>query len=106
MNRIDEVAEKNRSLSFSYDAPNDLLIIEGVKYSGELFRSLGIHGMAVGRTFRIKERSNDGVLVIENVDDFKDKPRLRPIFKLGKEPYYLLRGKKSGLPKSQVPNNH
>lgn len=49
-------------LKFEYDEQNDTITIEGIKYSGEIFRQLG--GMLeVGALFQLMEREN-GVLTI------------------------------------------
>lgn len=51
------------ALRFDYDAFTDILTIEGVKYSGELFRALGVDGLATDCWFRIVSRE-DGILSI------------------------------------------
>ena len=48
-------------LQFSYDETNDVLTVEGIRYSGELFRTLGFG--AIGSVLRLVERK-DGVVVM------------------------------------------
>ena len=55
-----------RPLNFSYEAEEDVMIIEGIKYSGDFFRFMAISGPS-DQAFRIKERNEDGVLVLEKV---------------------------------------
>lgn len=50
-------------LDFSYDESRDQMTIEGVRYSGALFRDLGA-GLPIGRWFRIVHRAPDGNLII------------------------------------------
>jgi len=57
------------SLAFSYDPDKDELTIEGVRYSGELFRQYGIGPSPADRWHRIVERREDGQLVIEQCID-------------------------------------
>jgi len=54
------------NLQFEYDETKDLLIIEGMKYSGDLFRALSESGLAVGEYLRIIERK-DGVVTFETI---------------------------------------
>lgn len=44
----------NKNLKFKYDLRNDILEVEGIKYSGELFRKWGIGGMETGTFFKIE----------------------------------------------------
>jgi hypothetical protein len=53
-------------LSYSYDEDNDVLTIEGVKYAGDIFRTLGL--APVGTTIRIEGRE-DGVVAVRRIDD-------------------------------------
>jgi len=56
-------------MRIEYDPETDILTIEGVKYSGELFRRLG--GIGPGQpdeVMRVMSR-NDGVLVLQVVQD-------------------------------------
>lgn len=48
-----------------YDPPTDVLQIHGYKYSGELFRGLGL-GLRIGEWFRVVDRANN-VLSIERL---------------------------------------
>lgn len=50
-------------MTINYDELNDVLTIEGVRYDAELFRSLGIGGMANGQRFSIL-RHPDGTFNI------------------------------------------
>jgi len=47
-----------------YDPLTDVIVIEGTKYSGDLFRELGINGMQTGTLFRIDRRDEDGVFFL------------------------------------------
>lgn len=50
-------------MTINYDELNDVLTIEGIRYDAELFRSLGIGGMATGQRFSIY-RHADGTFNI------------------------------------------
>ena len=52
-------------LEFEYDRALDVLTVEGVRYSGDLFRELA-RGIGLYKPFQIIER-NDGVIVIESI---------------------------------------
>lgn len=54
------------ALQFEYDIVDDVLTIEGVRYSGELFRGLG--ALDVGGLFQIQDRK-DGVLTLYEIDN-------------------------------------
>lgn len=54
------------ALDHEYDPQSDVLEVEGVRYSGEFFRSLG-RTMPVGSVFRIEERW-DGVITVTILD--------------------------------------
>lgn len=58
-----------------YDSDSDEIEIEGIKYSGMLFRSWGtsVMGRRPGALFRIVSRSEDGMLVI----GVEEEPRTR-----------------------------
>lgn len=43
----------SKSLAFSYDQDNDIMTIEGIKYSGDLFRAWGENGIDSGQLFKI-----------------------------------------------------
>ncbi len=53
-------------LSIAYDARNDIVTIEGVKYSGVLFREFSASGLPVGVPFEITKRV-DGVVTIRRI---------------------------------------
>jgi hypothetical protein len=48
-------------LHYKYDKPNDIITIEGTRYSGNFFRTLGAHGPKIGAVLQITRR-DDGVL--------------------------------------------
>ena len=50
------------SLQFSYDEARDVLTIEGIRYSGELFRGIGLE-TPVGAWIQIVKRE-DGVVTL------------------------------------------
>jgi len=54
------------TLAYSYDRVADVMTIEGVKYSGELLRQLGV--IPVGSLIRVVGRQ-DGVLTLRVVID-------------------------------------
>lgn len=60
---------ERKALDFSYDTGNDIMTIEGIKYSGEIFRAFGI-GPTPGKWLRIISLEN-GVL---NVEVKRDQP--------------------------------
>lgn len=49
------------SLAYSYDEERDVLTVEGVAYSGHMFRSLAF--MPIGTHFQLIDRRNDTVVV-------------------------------------------
>lgn len=53
------------TLQFDYDKENDILTVEGIRYSGVLFRQLG-ETLPVGNAFVIEARA-DGVLCIRDL---------------------------------------
>ncbi len=57
-------------LNFYYDDRKDLMTIEGINYSGDLFRAWGEGGMELGTLFRITDRK-DGVISVERVEENK-----------------------------------
>lgn len=57
--------EEVKPLSFQYDAHLDILTVEGIRYSGSLFRGLGIG--AIGTAFRLTER-RDGVVTLQTLE--------------------------------------
>jgi hypothetical protein len=48
-------------LHYKYDKPRDIITIEGTRYSGNFFRTLGAHGPKLGAVLQITRR-DDGVL--------------------------------------------
>jgi len=54
-------------IGIEYDALTDTLTIEGVKYSGELFRQFA-QAMPIGTPFRIVKREN-GEVTVERLYD-------------------------------------
>lgn len=54
------------NLTFSYDEAQDILTIEGIRYSGNFFRELSSEGLPLGMSFKIVERG-DGVVVVQRV---------------------------------------
>lgn len=55
-------------LSFSYDAPTDILTVEGLEFSGQFFRALAERGVPIGSVVRIEDRL-DGVLWVNDLTD-------------------------------------
>jgi hypothetical protein len=51
----------DRPLSFKYNARDDVLTVEGVSFSGELFRAFGL--VQPGTWLRVEERCN-GVITV------------------------------------------
>lgn len=54
------------TLAIQYSPETDVVQIEGMKFSADLFRGLGMRGLDVGTTVKIVSR-DDGVLVLETV---------------------------------------
>lgn len=52
----------SEDLKFSYDTDGDVITIEGIHYSGEVFRQLG-GLLPAGEIFKLVKRS-DGILTI------------------------------------------
>ncbi len=50
-------------LAFAYDPVEDIMVIEGVRYSGSFFRELGNNGIAVGEAFTIQRREQGLVTI-------------------------------------------
>lgn len=53
-------------LDFHYDEQRDILTVEGINYSGEMFREFGIHGLELGTAFQLIER-HDGAIILERL---------------------------------------
>jgi len=51
-------------LKFSYDEPNDVIIIEGTKYAGDFFRSFS--SLPMGSWLKIESRDGDTVTLMTN----------------------------------------
>lgn len=56
-----------KHLNFNYDNQTDVLTVEGIGYSGDMFRDLGFHLM-IGEKILFSSRE-DGVLVLESAED-------------------------------------
>ena len=54
-------------LSFEYDEEKDILTVEGIHYSGSLFREWADEGMEVGQLFKITYRPGDGTFGIMRI---------------------------------------
>jgi len=52
-------------MELSYDSENDIVTIEGTRYSGDIFRNFGQSGLGVGRIVEIIE-AKDGMIVLRN----------------------------------------
>lgn len=52
-------------LAYDYDQRNDILTIEGMKYAGDVFRSMGF--VPVGAVFRVEGRK-DGVITLKRIE--------------------------------------
>jgi hypothetical protein len=67
------VEDSGTPLSFSYDLVMDILTVEGVKYSGDLFRQLAgketntVALLPLNRPFEIEKRE-DGVIWLHRLD--------------------------------------
>jgi hypothetical protein len=60
-------ASQQAPLTVAIDEANDLVIVCGVRYAGELFRSLGF--AEPGTWLRIEGRRPDGTLTVFTVSD-------------------------------------
>jgi hypothetical protein len=65
----DEAGRTAGPLQWAYDARHDVITIEGVQYSGGLFREWGRNGMAIGTLFRLTQRDDDGAIQISTESD-------------------------------------
>ena len=68
------------SLAYEYDETLDILTIEGIRYSGEFFRTLGKDGAPLGTVVEISQRREGGIVELTrvfeaNVRDGKIPPR-------------------------------
>lgn len=57
-----------KELNIEYKQKQDEVIIEGVRYSGEFFRSLSKDGISIGEPFVILKR-RDGILTIKSIKE-------------------------------------
>lgn len=55
----------DKPLRFEYDAGADVLTVEGIKYAGSLFRSLGI--ASIGSRFEVTDR-DDGIMTLRTLE--------------------------------------
>ena len=58
---------KQRSIEFDYDEASDVVTIEGIHYSGDIFRMFG-KAMPLETPFKIIERTPDGVLAVMQME--------------------------------------
>ncbi len=84
----------NKSLTYSFEpAPVDVMTIEGIRYSGELFRSFGI--APIGALLRIVNRQ-DGVITVNRIAE--------PINAGGKTAYEMIAEWRKGCSMSPTGN--
>ena len=57
---------ETKPLQFEYDEQRDIITIEGVKYAGDVFRTLGLG--EIGTYYKLEERRGDGLIVIHRFD--------------------------------------
>lgn len=57
------------NLRVEYDEAQDVLKVEGVRYSGSLFRHFDLAPSAPDILFRIVNRNPDGVVILQTVHD-------------------------------------
>lgn len=62
----------DQPLKIEHDKLMDLVTIEGINYSGHLFREWGTKGMPEGTHFKLHKRE-DGVLTLERIDSTRIK---------------------------------
>ena len=53
-------------LHYHYRRDTDVMTLEGVRYSGDFFRTIGKHGSDVGQVLQITER-RDGVVELRRL---------------------------------------
>ena len=58
-----------KPLRFSYNVSDDVLTVEEVKYSGSLFRTLGLGATPAGRWIRITDKVDGVVSIQERTED-------------------------------------
>jgi len=61
-------------LSVRYDTLRDELVVEGVRYSGELFRTLGLLGPSTPAMIQVIDRNEDGVVTLKRWSDLDEWP--------------------------------
>jgi hypothetical protein len=62
------MSKEGESLEFSYQpAPEDVLTVEGVKFSGQFFRDF-LRDVPLDTPFKIVERRADGVVCVEKLE--------------------------------------
>lgn len=66
---VERIVFPPKPLKFSYDEESDVLTIERIRYSGELFRAFGF--APEGERFEIVERK-DGIVTLRSLP--KEKP--------------------------------
>lgn len=60
-------------LRFDYNLVEDVMVIEGIRYSGDLFREFSENGMPTNTLFKIEKREKDGVLIVRRMDNTRIK---------------------------------
>ena len=66
--RIDDFEHWHRQpITVEFDNDRDLVTIEGVRYSQELFRALAPGGIGAGGALRIEKRDPDGVVHVRTL---------------------------------------
>ncbi len=58
-----------KPLRVSYNANEDVLTVEDIKYSGSLFRTLGFGATPMGRWIRITDKTDGVVTIQERTED-------------------------------------
>lgn len=56
-------------LNYSYDRDSDIITIEGIRYSGDFFRSWAPSGLPEGRLFQIGRRADHAFEIIDRGRD-------------------------------------
>jgi len=62
---------RDKSAPFRYDWESDVFTIYGLKYSGDLFRNWGRHGLPVGSIYRIDKRKDDTLVITRLTPEIK-----------------------------------
>ena len=58
-----------KPLRYNYNVNDDVLTVEDVKYSGSLFRTLGLGATPMGRWIRITDKVDGVVTIQERTED-------------------------------------